>query len=772
MPESSSAATPYRLDDLGWLQFERLCTLLLEAEAGLSELSWVGHADTGRVALVDGPVVLRGHERPIPGPVTVAVVWVREESPKHRSASFTAGIAALRSELGFWCEDRLLVLTNLDGDAARAALQGQPSATARTVLVLGQRELSASLDAHPGARLAMPSVLGRRDLSSLVGASLRARSSLDVERGQALARVFWPTRAYARARAVLARSRFVVLTGPPEMGKTAIAQMLALAQMTDGWEAHECNSPEQLWRVFDGRRRQVFVADDAFGSTEYRSDAAERWSQSLGRLLAMLDRDHWLIWTSRPAPLKAGLRRVQRERGSERFPAPGEVLVDAGDLDLAEKTLILFRHAKARDASVAARELVRSAALPIVEHPHFTPERIRRFVTDRLEALPQVVHDDGPERVRLDLERELASPTEAMRTSFRALEREHRELLIALLDAPAGLIDERELAATVRRHHAGGLTRPPGELIDRLTDHFLRVSPLGIGWVHPSWRDLVIDELREDAAARGRFLDACSLHGTMLALSQEGGIAGERTLPLLVSDADWDRLGDRLDHLVHELEDQDLAQLLVALHGVRSAEIARSQEWEARCLAANLLTAIAGLWDERRRPLPVFLIEHWYALREWASRPVQPPRLGPSWAELYPGSPLPGGLDRFELARADEWLALAQTLLRYDPDELTALGFSGGDETLLAELAESLERTTDADARPLAQSVLTRIQELAPGAASLAATFALATITHDIDGERRWWVPEDLSGPPSTEPVPAAPVQFTREDVDRVLRDL
>ena len=51
---------------------------------------------------------------------------------------------------------------------------------------------------------------------------------MDVERAQALARVFWPSRAYERARDVLARLRFVVLTGPPEMGKTAIAQMLAL----------------------------------------------------------------------------------------------------------------------------------------------------------------------------------------------------------------------------------------------------------------------------------------------------------------------------------------------------------------------------------------------------------------------------------------------------------------------------------------------------------------------------------------------------------------
>ena len=550
MPDSSFSSS-YRLDELGWLQFERVCSLVLEADAGLSDLGWLGHVDTGRVALVEEPVVVADQGIRLACPVTVAVVWVREdESVTRRLSTLAERVSALPSDLGFGCEDRVLVLTNLDGVAAHSALQQLPVSEHRTVVVLGNRELSGSLDRHAGLRSAIPSVLGLRDLTSLIPASVRARSSLDVERAQALARVFWPTRAYERARVVLARYRFVVLTGPPEMGKTAIAQMVALAQLTDGWEAHECNSPEQLWRVFDREQRQVFVADDAFGSTEYRPDAAERWARALGRLLVMLDEHHWLVWTSRPAPLKAGLRRVQRERGSEWFPAPGEVLVDASDLDLAEKTLILFRHAKARGATSAARKLVRSAALSIVEHPHFTPERIRRFVTDRLETLPQLVVDDGGWRVRVAVERELASPTEAMRTSFRALEGEQRELLIALVDAPAGLIDERELASTVRRHHAGGLTRPPGELIDRLTDHFLRITPMGIGWVHPSWRDLVINQLREDTAARCRFLGACGVHGTMLALSQEGGIVGERSLPLLVSHADWDLLGDRLRQLV------------------------------------------------------------------------------------------------------------------------------------------------------------------------------------------------------------------------------
>jgi hypothetical protein len=701
-------------------------------------------------------------------PVTVVVLWVAaNDSPERRVVSLLERLTGL----GSWCGDQVLVLTNLDGTAVRAALDRAAWSAVRTVVVLGDRELGESLDRHPGVRAALPSVLGSRDLSPLLSSGTRARSSLDVEDAQALASVFWPTRAYEHARAVLAQHSFVVLTGPPEMGKTAIAQMLALAQMTDGWEAHECNSPEQLWRVFDASRRQVFVADDAFGSTEYRPDAAERWAQSLSQLLTMLDQDHWLIWTSRPAPLKAGLRRVQRERHAARFPAPGEVLVDASDLDLAEKTLILFRHAKARGASGAARGLVRSTALSIVEHPYFTPERIRRLVSDRLEALRQMALEDGPERVRDELERELASPTEAMRTSFRTLGTEHRELLTALLDAPEGLIDERELAAVVRRHHTGGLSRPPRELIDRLTDHFLRVTPLGVGWVHPSWRDLVINELREDATARQRFLEACGLHGAMLALSQAGGVAGERTLPLLVNDSDWDRLGDRMPPLAGQLEDQELTQLLLALQGLRAVDIARTQKHEARNLAANVLTAIARRWDQEHRPLSPSMLEHWYALKEWAPGPIRPPQLGLTWAELYPSFPS-GQLDRSELARADEWLALAQTLGAHAPDTLANLGFFERDQELLTRLAKTLEGITDQETRPVAESILTRIQELAPGGAYLAARHALTTIEQESSSDRRWWVPEDIPTPPSNDPVSSHPAEFNREDVYRVLTDL
>ena len=207
-----SPASSYRLDQLGWLQFERVCSLVLEADAGLGDLGWLGHADTGRVALVEQAVVVAGQGVRLAGPVTVAVVWVREaESFTRRLSELLERVSALPSDLGFWCEDRVLLLTNLDGVAAQTALQQRPFLEHRRVVVLGQRELSESLDRHAGLRATMPSVLGLRDLTPLIAANVRARSSLDVERAQALARVFWPTRAYERARDVLARHRFVVL---------------------------------------------------------------------------------------------------------------------------------------------------------------------------------------------------------------------------------------------------------------------------------------------------------------------------------------------------------------------------------------------------------------------------------------------------------------------------------------------------------------------------------------------------------------------------------
>jgi hypothetical protein len=423
----------YALEELGWLQFQQLCDLVLELEAQVPRSAWDGETDRGRRVELDDGLAIATLGLAVRGPVTVSAMWAPEEP-----------CIVIRSKAG--------EATGLRADA-----------------------LARIIEARADLRLRMPSLLGVRPLEGLVADDVAARCTVDPAAAHALARVFVPTRAHARALAVLGRYRFAVLTGPPEMGKTAAATMVALARMSAGWEAHECRGPDDLLRAFAADRPQVFIADDAFGSTEYRPDAAERWARDLPRILRVLDDRHWLLWTSRPAPLRSGLHRVHQERGAERFPRPGEVQVDASELTVAEKALIFLRHVRAADVPASTRALARRVGPAIVAHPHFTPERIRRFAATRLAGLPQAGPGTG---ALLDVaEHELAQPTDAMAASLRALGPEYRALLVAMLDQPDGPVPERDLIAVLHRHQSTELVRSPADLIDRVTDHFLRVLP-------------------------------------------------------------------------------------------------------------------------------------------------------------------------------------------------------------------------------------------------------------------------------------------------------
>jgi hypothetical protein len=598
--------------------------------------------------------------------------------------------------------------------------------------VLDAEALTAVVRSRPQLLLRVPTLLGIGDRDALLPHDVCERSSADVDAALALARVFVPTRAYAAARAAAERFGFAVLTGPPEMGKTAIARMLGLAKLAGGSELHECTRPEQLWERFARDRPQVFVADDAFGSTEYRPETAERWAVELDRVLRALDERHWLLWTSRPAPLKAALRRIQREHGVERFPQPAEVQVDASDLDVSEKALILFRHAKAAALPEPAIAAVREHGWTVVSHPHFTPERIRRFVGGRLLA-DLAVTDEA-------VAAEIREPTAAMAESFRALAPEHRAVLVALLDVPPGPVPEHELTAAVRRHSRAGFAQHPAAVLDRLSDHFVRIGDAGaVTWVHPSWRDLVIEETAAAPAARQAFLRACTLEGLLLALSVAGG-TGDRSLPLLRSDADWDLLAGRLAELVPQLEAPDATRLLLSLEEALTAQ----PEPELDALATELLQLLA------RRGLTVALLERWLELRLRVADPPPVPDLTAAWIELEPSAAAAVG-------EVDDWVTLVALLREHDRGALARFGFPARQAPGMRAFLERGEPP-----RELVRRLRLFVPELAPEPHAVREPPRLEL-----------YVPRQLS--PELEALLAAPLRDRWADerlVFQVLRDL
>ncbi|MDQ6778346.1 MAG: hypothetical protein M3071_19480 [Actinomycetota bacterium] len=212
-----------------------------------------------------------------------------------------------------------------------------------------------------------------------------------------------------------------------------------------------------------------------------------------------------------------------------------------------------------------------------------------------------------------------------------------------------------------------------------------------VTWVHPSWRDLVIEHLSSDAEARVHFLRHCAVHGALLALSSAGGARGRRRLPLLKRDADWDALTDRLYELAPDLEQAELIGVLDALRSARAGREVVPDRAEREALVRAVLVRLTNMWKSARVPIAVPVLEAWLAVGRRLSPPPPPPALGVTWAELLPAS-APDFSDRACLERFADWLTLAELLRAYDPKLLGELGFPGQAHQHCEGFVHALER--------------------------------------------------------------------------------
>jgi hypothetical protein len=174
-------------------------------------------------------------------------------------------------------------------------------------------------------------------------------------------------------------------------------------------------------------------------------------------------------------------------------------------------------------------------------------------------------------------------------------------------------------------------------------------------------------------------------------------------------------MGDRIAELLRDLEDQDVARMLLALRDALGADRHPVPEPESASLTRYVLEATRRTWHRQARPVPVFLFEAWHITAAALPERVDPPSIVRTWTELHPSlSVLVAGLTAQDIQALDEWLTLAQILLAHDAAALTDKAFHGDDQQLLAHLSVQLGEVADPELRPLAENMIRRIRELAP----------------------------------------------------------
>lgn len=678
----------YRLDDLGWFQFEALIQSLLKAELGLGIESWGGSGDHGRDAYFDGALsypTRASHD----GPFLFQAKFVQGANATgatpngHLMSAVRAECRRIKGRIdsGTWSSlGHYVLLTNVRPSAParkriRIALKALDGDMA--VHLHGGLDICDMLDRHPTLRRSFPQLLSLRDLDSLlsqvVNRDIVERSRIACDSACDLAPVFVPTSAYRRAWKVLQEHRFAVLEGPPEMGKTAIAWMIGLVQLLNGWEVIVCDSPQQVFQSFRNGRSQVFIADDAFGRTEYEPSRGRHWERDLDRLLRAVDARHWLLWTSRKHILERALRDLDLQGRSTSFPAPGEVLVDASQLRINEKALILYRHARTATLDDSEVAVVKQHAPYIVKHKSFTPERIRRFVIETLPGCAASLKEKGTVGIREEINEAISNPTDRMRKTFRALPQSHKWLLVGMLEC-GHWPEDVAVRSAYETHCPLDIRMEFAETVEELRESFVNprsvFSKNCLDWVHPSYRDLVIEELSSDSAFRMSFLRTCSADGLKLAVSDSGGAAGERCLPLMVEAEAWKALQQRAVELIRDASTEESCEILTCVAtAVKSAKDDQANQRLSSLLAIACETA-REKWDEECTLLVgTQVLAYGHATTQLSNLPKMPD-LRESWN--HADRQLDDELrrqpdDHLDANRLEAWIQLVTAIARTEP---------------------------------------------------------------------------------------------------------
>ncbi len=140
-----------------------------------------------------------------------------------------------------------------------------------------------------------------------------------------------------------------------------------------------------------------------------------------------------------------------------------------------------------------------------------------------------------------------------MRVAFNRLTSSHKVLLFALVDVDNNPVAQQrnDLISLAANLAPADDDTDFERLLRELSEGFVRLSQVRgdakrtyeqVQWIHPSCRDLAIEELGRSRQFRRKFLEHCSVPGVEVAISVGGGATGDRSLPLLQATDDWQRL--------------------------------------------------------------------------------------------------------------------------------------------------------------------------------------------------------------------------------------